>query len=213
MSLINDALKEASRAGNRLQPSTAAGAPSIPMRPVEGRTSGRQSRVLLPIALVIVLALAAWCFSQWWSVSQKQMLTEMVQKITSVKLNSAKAPPAAAPAAAVRNGPASSSDHVPATPIKSSTAAVDAGSAKVETATASTTPAANSAPQTKVANRPFPSLKLQGVSYRKTGGSSALINGRIVGEGDEVEGVTIAKIESQSVTLEFSGQQKVLRLR
>lgn len=202
MSLINDALKEASRAGNRLQPSTASGAPSIPMRPVEGRPAGRPSRILLPIALVVVLGLAAWCFSQWWSVSQKQALTEMVSKITAGKLNPAKAPAASAAVTSAKTGSAASSDQVAATPIK--TAAVAAKAADAEPAVAA---------PVKVAARPFPSLKLQGVSYRKTGGSSALLNGRIVGEGDEVDGVTIAKIETQSVTLEFSGQQKVLRLR
>ena len=212
MSLINDALKEASRASNRLQPSAAAGAPSIPMRPVEERAGGRQNRVILPIALVIVLALAAWCFREWWSASQKQMLTEMVQNITSGKLSSAKNPPAATAVQAVKAGPASSSDHVAATPVKSASTKVEATAA--QPATATTVAAAPAvAAQPKTPPRPFPTLKLQGVSYRKTGGSSALVNGRIVGEGDEVEGVTIARIESQSVTLEFSGQQKVLRLR
>lgn len=212
MSLINDALKEASRAGSRLQTSAAAGAPGIPMRPVEGRAAGKLPRFLLPVALVIVLALAGWCFREWWSVSQKQMLTDLLQKITPGKLAPAKTPPVAA-TKPNQTASASSSDHVPATPVKSAARKVDDKAAKVEATAAPSvaTPAAATTPATPP--RPFPSLKLQGVSYRKTGGSSALINGRILGEGDEVDGVTIAKIESQTVTLEFSGQQKILRLR
>ena len=213
MSLINDALKEASRASNRLQPSAAAGAPSIPMRPVEERAGGRQNRVLLPIALVIVLALAAWCFREWWSASQKQMLTEMMQKITSIKLNSTPAAPTTAATRPAKAGSGASSDQVVATPVKNASTRADATAAQPTVVTTAATPTPAVAAQPKTPPRPFPTLKLQGVSYRKTGGSSALLNSRIVGEGDEVDGVTIAKIESQSVTLEFSGQQKVLRLR
>ena len=55
-------------------------------------------------------------------------------------------------------------------------------------------------------------FRLQGILYRKSK-PSALINGQTVFVGDNISGGHVVAIDSQSATLEISGQQKVLKLR
>ena len=55
-------------------------------------------------------------------------------------------------------------------------------------------------------------FRLQGILYRKSK-PSALINGQTVFVGDNISGGRVVAIDSQSATLEISGQQKVLKLR
>lgn len=55
----------------------------------------------------------------------------------------------------------------------------------------------------------FPALKLQGVFYRISK-PSVLINGQTLYVGDLVGDVKVVKIERQSVTVEWKGQQKTL---
>ncbi|MBI3414584.1 MAG: general secretion pathway protein GspB [Verrucomicrobia bacterium] len=68
--------------------------------------------------------------------------------------------------------------------------------------------AATTTPETRAA---FPTLKLQGIYYRLNN-PSVLINGRTLFIGDRIEGARIVKIERQNVTVEFSGQTKVIEL-
>lgn len=53
----------------------------------------------------------------------------------------------------------------------------------------------------------FPTLKLQGIFYRRTN-PSALISGKTVFVGEKVQGAKVIEIDRQSVTLEFQGEKK-----
>ncbi len=57
----------------------------------------------------------------------------------------------------------------------------------------------------------FPELRLNGIFYRPAK-PSAIINGKLVFPGDDIEGVKIISIERNSVTVEFGDQKKVLRM-
>lgn len=58
----------------------------------------------------------------------------------------------------------------------------------------------------------FPTLKLQGIFFRLSN-PSAMIDGKQVFVGEKVQGAKVIKIERQSVTLEFDGQTKELSLQ
>ena len=58
----------------------------------------------------------------------------------------------------------------------------------------------------------FPSIKLQGIFFRIKD-PSALINGRSMVVGEEIEGAVIKKIERSTVTFEFQGESRVVSLR
>ena len=58
----------------------------------------------------------------------------------------------------------------------------------------------------------FPPLRLQSIFYRPSN-PSVIINGKTLFITDEVNGVTVADIQSSSVTLVLSGQTNILTLR
>jgi len=58
---------------------------------------------------------------------------------------------------------------------------------------------------------PFPALKLRGIFYRRTN-PTALINGETLAEGETVDDVKVVKIDRESVTVEWRGQSRALRL-
>lgn len=71
----------------------------------------------------------------------------------------------------------------------------------------------STAPQTNMVVSPareFPALRLTGIFYQTTR-PSAIINGRPVFIGDEIEGVKIISIERNSVSVKFGEEVKVLR--
>ena len=61
-----------------------------------------------------------------------------------------------------------------------------------------------------VEEKPIPSLALSGILFGAEG-SIALINGRIVREGGDVEGARLIKISEDRVELVFQGQKIILR--
>ena len=67
-------------------------------------------------------------------------------------------------------------------------------------------------PASSAAAKPFPPVKLQGIVYRLKN-PSVLLNGKTLFLGEELDGVTVKKIERTSVTLEFSGQEQIFHLR
>jgi hypothetical protein len=75
-------------------------------------------------------------------------------------------------------------------------------------------PAAVPPPAPVVAAPPpkFPSLRLQSIFYRPSN-PSVMINGRTLFLEDEIQGVTVADIQPSSVTLVLSGHTNVLTLR
>ena len=52
-------------------------------------------------------------------------------------------------------------------------------------------------------------LKVTGIFIRKSN-PLALISGKTVGEGDEIKGIRVTKIEDDRVTVEWNGQVKEL---
>lgn len=61
-----------------------------------------------------------------------------------------------------------------------------------------------------IEEKPIPSLALGGILFGAEG-SIALINGRIVREGGDVEGARLVKVSEDRVELEFQGQKIILR--
>jgi hypothetical protein len=56
-----------------------------------------------------------------------------------------------------------------------------------------------------------PTLHLLGILYRQTG-AQALINGRVIGEGDIVEGYRVMSINRENVIVQSAGRTVVLRV-
>jgi hypothetical protein len=56
-----------------------------------------------------------------------------------------------------------------------------------------------------------PALRLLGILYRQTG-AKVLINGRIVGEGEIVDGYRVVSIDRENVTLQSGDRTVVLRV-
>ncbi len=52
-------------------------------------------------------------------------------------------------------------------------------------------------------------MKLTGIFFRKNN-PLALISGKTVGVGDEINGIHVSKIEKDRVTVEWNGQTKEL---
>ena len=63
----------------------------------------------------------------------------------------------------------------------------------------------------KVPLEEVPNLKLQGIYFRRSN-PSAMINGRSVYLGEELEGARVISIERTSVVIEIKGQKQVLHL-
>jgi hypothetical protein len=57
----------------------------------------------------------------------------------------------------------------------------------------------------------LPSLNLAGILYSPSGGSYALINGRVVPEGSKTQGVTVTKVLRDKVELMFEGRKFTMR--
>lgn len=112
--------------------------------------------------------------------------------------------PAPAVAAVPQNPPPAPMAEVPA-PVASTPPASPVAVAVPNVPVTAPTPApAPVKPQ-------FPEVKLQGIFYLSTR-PSALISGKTVFIGDQVQGTRVVTIERRSVTLEFDGQTKVLSM-
>jgi hypothetical protein len=205
MSLINEALKQASRSQKVALAGANAGsggAAAGGLRPTEEsapRAKGKGiGSFLLPLVLVAVLAASGWFIWQWWqhrgSGKPFNVGAQFAGLVNSVKSLAGKKTGEAAEATA----PAGNPDAVTTSPT---TAKPGNAITRMFTKNAG-------APASPAG---FPKLKLQGVYYR-SGDSTALINGKNVAEGDEIEGVLVAKIEKQSVELQFQGETRVLRI-
>lgn len=57
----------------------------------------------------------------------------------------------------------------------------------------------------------FPDLKLNGIFYQKTK-PSAIINGKTVYIGEEINGVKVISIEPESVTVQFEDEKRILKM-
>ena len=92
--------------------------------------------------------------------------------------------------------------------IPSEPAASVAAAPAKSAAPAATVPIQQPAPAPQ---KPGDELKLQGILYSASH-SSAVLDGRTCEEGEVVRGIRVLKITRDTVTVEFQGQTKVLRM-
>ena len=204
MSLINDALKRATRT----QPTTIPidPEPAAPMQPVEYRRRGLPW-YFFP-SLLVILAAACWFIVK--GVQAKRESSNPVPKPVTVQARqTAPETPASVSASAVATEvppttPAKATSTLP--PSLNSGPSPDAGPATTETP--ATTPSAAPAPPPEPAK---PTYKLQGIFFRPEN-PSAMVNGRSVWVGSRVDGATVKTITRDSLTIEVNGQTSVLTL-
>jgi hypothetical protein len=191
MSLINDALKRASQS-DRARSSQPAGVGR--MRPAE-EPSNAPLTVFLIVGIVVACGSAGWLFWQWSrGISPTEPPPVMIAPPSATALAVAKVqpPPTPAPAPRVATAPAAA---VPATPTPS--------------------PALNPATVTKVVPVPakpveaWPELKLSAIIFSKNN-PMAIINGKMLGAGETIDGAHVTKIEPEQVSVEWKGKVKVL---
>jgi len=185
MSLINDALKRASQSDrNRPRPPSTHAS----MEPVAGGRSWSLS-LSLGIGVVVAMALAGWFFWQWWNTGHSNEPVKMA------------APAVVAP----KPAPAALEAVPPPKPVEPPTPVTTAPPTP-------TVPPPAPAPPAKPAEAPWPAeLKLMGIFFNKTN-PHALINGKTVAPGDSINGIRVATIESDRVTVEWNGRVKQIIL-
>jgi hypothetical protein len=225
MSLINDALKRASRA-----PGAAPRAlNNIALRPVETPDAAGSSlvRKTVPALLVIVVIMAAWFLWHYFQGGGDPVQART--PATAPDRPTAAAPTQTSPESFVAPTAVAAQEPLPATtapalpesaattkmapPAEVPEPAPAPPAAKPAVTTAAPPPPRADppapAPTPTSEPRPFPALKLVGLSYHPTRGS-ALINGKFVFVGDRVEGARVTQISRDGVTLEFEGQTRTL---
>ncbi len=208
MSAINDALRRAS--GGAAQPSAPPPAllaptpsdPALDAAPIGRAPAGR---TLLLAAVLGGLLVCAIAFHFWNRHSQARQAKQNTPR-----------PILATHSAALKNGSASplpANSAADSTTLPANTAAAANKTAGINAAVPAVPAVSDSAPAAApVAPRQFPPLRLQSIFYRP-GNPLVMINGKMCGVNDQVQGVTIAAIDMSSVTLVLSGRTNVLTLR
>jgi hypothetical protein len=184
MSLLNDALRRASES-DRNRPRPAAPQTSL-------RSAAEPHSHSLALALVgggvLALGLAGWFFWLLWSASRPSATAHLAPALVAA--------PNPAPAPVVR------AENPPPT--------VAVSPPQVAAPIATTAPAPEPA---KPIGDGWPvDLKVTGIFFR-VANSQALISGRTVGVGDDIEGIQITKIAKDRVTVEWNGKVKELRVK
>lgn len=222
MSLINDALRRARHAQQSRAQATAG---ELPLQPVEPlRTSGGVPWTLFAAVCVAALILGGGLVWQLRSHHGRPATSRERPQSVSVP----RAPvPSAAPSAPT---PTTSAPSVApaAPPLSPAEAPVGSSGGDIAQAAPRSAPT-NDPPADAVVESPpadapadepppappapaFPALKLQGIFYSRTK-PSALINGRTLFLGDQVEGAVVKRIDALRVEVEFNGQSRTLSLR
>ena len=226
MSLINDALKRAKQAQVR-QPTVPVTEPSL--EPVVAPVGGQgQPGWLIPIAVLAGLLLAFWFLVLWWRASQrdaaaaqaKSEATNQVAQVMSAVEKLTKSHPVKPVSVPTGPSPFLSASASPSSAI--SFPAPPASAPPIPQISHAAQPLLASPVQTpeiradQAASPPAPTesgtnFKLQGIFYRSSQ-ASALINGKTLFVGDEIDGATLVTIERQAVRLVQSGRTNVLKL-
>ncbi len=194
MSLINDALKRASRSDKAQAPRVDSGTYGS-MFPVQEK---RKPKFPWAIVVVVVLALglSAVFFAKWWGASRAVAVAQ-----SPAAQPKQKPAPAPAPAPEVVKESAPKPAPIESKPIET---------AVVPAPVVAANPAPEPEPPVVPAAVAWPAeLKLNGIFYSKTT-PHALISGKTVAVGDEINGIHIVKIEPTTVTIEWKGQTKTL---
>jgi|SRR5438045_5073106 len=209
MSQINDALKRAGEAPE--PPPLPPGTPAVPKGTVVFRELPQPKSSQLPVlifgaALFVIVGLAAFFLVRgmvrkqaggWRDSTQKVHARQAPEPITA-------AVPAQEHAAAAQ--PAQPQPKVAPRP-EGTPAPVRAPAAATNSAAIAT--AAPPAPL--LGTNGFPILKVQGIFFRAKN-PAAVINTKTVFVGDQVSNARVVAITTDSVTVEFNGNRKVLTL-
>lgn len=214
MSLINDALKRASRA-----PAPPAPPAAPPMTPVEHRPPSQWPARLVPVLLLGVTVVAAWFF---WSAARmgRQPAAQGLSHPVAARET---APPAESGTAlpfanALRLSTAvahqvSQSLSAAESPLASTHPTGGAGSLPfTNSPTAGTAlPVTHPLAETTPPKPAPPPLKLKAILYRPSN-PSVLINTKTLFLGDRIGDARVIAIDRESVTLLSKGQTNVLTL-
>ncbi len=213
MSLINDALKRASRTLKQQPNRPASPAPMQPV--VRADDSSMRSLVMVPMLLVGLVA-AIGLFLWHWQHPEEPRPTQLATtNLASPRTAPAVKPPAAAP---VRRPTPIAPPPVETASVTSQPPAVVPPPAKpqaeppVAVAVAPQPIVQHAAPPQRDPNRPpptFPALKIQAIYFRLSR-PSAMVTGQTVFVGDTVDGVKVVRIDRQSVTFELDGYPKTI---
>ena len=201
MSLINDALKRATRN----QPTTQALAPepAAPMQPVEYRRRGLPW-YFFP-ALLVILAAASWFIVK--GVQARRQSSDPAGSPVLVKARESK-PETPAPSATAPGAEAPMPTGATSTTPPAPSGTVSAETRPTPTVRSATAPQPVPEPP---AEPPKPAYKLQGIFFRPAN-PSAMVNGKSVWVGSQVDGATVKTITRDNLTIEVNGQTTVLTL-
>jgi hypothetical protein len=205
MSLINDALKRATRN----QPTTMAIAPepAAPMQPVEYRKRGLPW-YFFPALLAII---AAAC---WFIVKGVQARRQASDPTSAPILVKAREPQTQMPAPSPAGAAGAEVSPTASPGIASTAPAVPKNSLSTEAGPITTEASAPSPPPVP-AQPPEPAkpaYRLQGIFFR-TGNPSAMVNGKSVWTGSQIDGATVKTITRDNLTIEVNGETTVLTLK
>lgn len=197
MSLINDALK---RATQQKKGPIPEGGPVL--QPVTEK-SNTGKKVIFLLLVVLVLGGGGYAGWTWWKGRSESAAAAppSTNKTTVAKTDTAKNPIERA-AATLETAAARGADPAPETKTTAATPA---------TPPAADTTAKAAAPVTPVP-APYTELRVQGIFFRLKD-PTAIINGKTVRPGDEIDGSKVVKIERTSVKVERDGQPKDLFLK
>ncbi|MHC1764063.1 MAG: hypothetical protein AB9869_07135 [Verrucomicrobiia bacterium] len=221
MSLINEALKRAKQSHGRQVGAPAAGPPLQPVAEVS--SVGRPMFAwMVPAAAGASLILGTWFLVLSWrpsaTATAPQSLVPRMRTEAASKRSRAAEPQASAKAA-VPARVVSNAVAVPVASTKETVAEVRPPVAEppvervdVRAPVAAPTPVKDVAPPVSESVPVAPEFKLQGIFYRISK-ASALIDGRTLFVGDEIDGAKVVLIERHSVRLVRDGRSIVLKLR
>ena len=191
MSLINEALKRATKAQDVPAPAGSTGAP---MRAADGHGSTGLPRFFVPVLLCVFCG-AFWFIVRGWDARRQSGFYP--KPIALHARETANPDPASVPNGAIPENRNFSLNGEPAQ---------SAGSTAAPAGTAA--PTATIAPAAPIE----PEYRLQGIFYRPSS-PSAVVNAKTVYVGDLISGARVKAIDRQSVTLEREGQTQVLTLQ
>lgn len=216
MSLINDALKRASKmkgSSNQLQP-------------VFGKKKGSSKAVVIGGGLV-VLGLAGWLGMNFLGggentdqaaqpVVPDQRATFTNSRPSNVLVQASNTLQTVANLNSQGTAVATNIDTTPVVAANTNTLGTNDLSGTTSTQVATTPPVETPPVEAPPVEPPppvqFPPIKLQAIFFR-TNQSIARINGRSVKPGDVIDGVRVRNIDQQSVRIEYQGEVRSLALQ
>lgn len=201
MSLILDALRKLERERDSREPGVLV----VGSVPWGARTRSRRP-LLLAFAGVALLALLSFAL---WRPSRPPAQAGAVAPASSA-VGAALPSPASPPTAAVA-APLAASRPVPTPPAaRRESVPVPAGPAPADAPAVSRSEQEVAAPTRPAGSSPAGTLRLNAISQRD-GRPVALINDRLVFEGDSFDGVNVLRIGEAEVEVEVQGKRRVLR--